>query len=348
MLDGLSTAVAIVTADGYLIELNTAAEALLGVSRTQARERHLASLHPGLAPLEALIGRALGSGQSFGCEIDLRPTYQQNEEMAITARATPLRTERGQYALLEMIDATQWRHIDREQALLHQHDTSRRVIYQLAHEIRNPLGGLRGAAQLLERQLPTEELREYTRIIIGEADRLAALTNALLGPARGLHREAVNVHEILERVRTLIESEESAGITITRDYDPSLPPVSVDRDQLLQAVLNIVRNAAQAVRRSPAGTGRIVLRTRALTNWIIGTRRHRLAASIEIEDDGAGVDPELGDSIFYPLVSGHKDGTGLGLPLAQDILSRHDGLIEYRSRPGQTVFMLRLPLEADA
>ena len=345
MLDGLTTAVAVVTAEGYILQLNTAAEALLGISSTQAQDRHLTSLHPELAPLASLVSRALDSGQSFGCEIDLRPMYQQHEEMSITARATPLRTERGQVALLELIDATQWRHIDREQALLHQHDTSRRVIYQLAHEIRNPLGGLRGAAQLLERQLPTEDLREYTRVIIGEADRLAALTNALLGPARGIHREAVNVHEILERVRTLIESEAPAGITITRDYDPSLPPVSVDRDQLLQAVLNVVRNAVQAIQRSPTAAGRLRLRTRALTNWIIGNKRQRLAASIEIEDDGPGVDPELGDAIFYPLVSGHPDGTGLGLPLAQDILSRHEGLIEYRSRPGQTVFMLRLPLE---
>jgi len=314
------------------------------VSGTQAADRHLTSLHPELAPLESLVARSLASGQTFGCEIGLRPAYQQNEEMAITARATPLRADRGQYALLEMIDATQWRHIDREQALIHQHDTGRRVIYQLAHEIRNPLGGLRGAAQLLERQLPTEELREYTRVIIGEADRLAALTSSLLGPARTLHREQVNVHEITERVRALLEGEAAAGITVQRDYDPSLPPVSVDRDQLLQAFLNVARNAVEAIGRTTGG-GRIVLRTRALTNSIIGSTRHRLVASIEVEDNGPGVDPALGDSIFYPLVSGHPGGTGLGLPLAQEILSRYGGLIEYRSRPGQTVFMLRLPLE---
>jgi len=339
----------VVTPDGYTCQLNAAAESLLGVSGNQARDRHLPSLQPELAPLGPLIERAATSGQTYGHEFDIRPPWQQAEVMQVTARATPVRADRSSFVILELIDATQWRHIDREKALINQHDASRRVIYQLAHEIRNPLGGLRGAAQLLERQLPTDELREYTRIIIGEADRLAALTDSLLGPARALKREPVNIHEILERVRALLENEVPRGISLVRDYDPSLPPLPIDRDQMLQAVLNIARNAVQAVAGNAArgGEGRIILRTRALTNWIIGSQRHRVVANIEIEDDGPGVPPELGDSIFYPLVSGSRTGTGLGLPLAQEILSRHGGLIEYRSRPGQTVFMLRLPMEIE-
>lgn len=333
------------TSDGYACHLNAAAESLLGVSGNQASDRHLPSLQPEFAPLASLIERAVASGQTYGHEFDLRPSRQSAEVMQITARATPVRGDRSTFVILELIDATQWRHIDREKALINQHDASRRVIYQLAHEIRNPLGGLRGAAQLLERQLPTGELREYTRIIIGEADRLAALTDSLLGPARSLRREPVNIHEILERVRALIESEAPQGLSLVRDYDPSLPAIPVDRDQMMQAVLNIVRNAVQAVGRNGERGGRIVLRTRALTNWVIGNQRHRVVVNIEIEDDGPGVAPELGDSIFYPLVSGSSTGTGLGLPLAQEILSRHGGLIEYRSRPGQTVFMLRLPME---
>jgi two-component system nitrogen regulation sensor histidine kinase GlnL len=336
----------VVTPDGYVRHLNTAAESLLGVSSNQARDRHLPSLQPELAPLGSLVSRAVVSGQSYGHVFDLRAVYQQGEIMKITGRATPLRNERGVFVIIELIDATQWRNIDREKALINQHDASRRVIYQLAHEIRNPLGGLRGAAQLLERQLATDELREYTNVIIGEADRLAALTDSLLGPARSLRREETNIHEILERVRTLLESEAGTGATIVRDYDPSLPPIAIDRDQMLQAVLNIARNAVQAT--AGRDGSRIVLRTRALTNWIIGNQRHKVIANIEIEDDGPGVSPELGDSIFYPLVSGRTGGTGLGLPLAQEILSRHGGLIEYRSRPGQTVFMLRLPMDATA
>jgi two-component system nitrogen regulation sensor histidine kinase GlnL len=345
ILDSITTAVVVVTADGYVCFLNGAAESLLGVSANQALDRHLPSLQPELAPLGSLIERAVSSSQTFGHEFDLRPAYRQSEVMRVTGRATPVRWERNLYVVLELIDATQWRHIDREKALINQHDASRRVISQLAHEIRNPLGGLRGAAQLLEKQLATEELREYTRIIIGEADRLAALTDSLLGPIRAPRRETVNIHEILERVRALLENEAPPGISLVRDYDPSLPPIPVDRDQMLQAVLNIARNAVQAVSRSAGAAGRVTLRTRALTNWIIGERRHKVIANIEIEDDGPGVAAELGDSIFYPLVSGNPDGTGLGLPLAQEILSRHGGLIEYRSRPGQTVFMLRLPID---
>jgi two-component system nitrogen regulation sensor histidine kinase GlnL len=338
----------VVTPDGYVHHLNAAAESLLGVINNQARDRHLPTLLPELAPLSALIERSCASGQTYGHEFDVRPTYQQGEVIRVTGRATPIRSERSAYVILELIDATRWRHIDREKALIMQHDASRRVTCQLAHEIRNPLGGLRGAAQLLERQLPTDELREYTRIIIGEADRLAALTDSLLGPARSLRRELINVHEILERVCALIASEAPPGVALARDYDPSLPAIPVDRDQMLQAVLNVARNALQALTQRKDGSvgGRIVLRTRALTNWIIGNQRHKVIANVEIEDDGPGVSPELGDSIFYPLVSGHQRGTGLGLPLAQEILSRHGGLIEYRSRPGQTVFMLRLPLEA--
>lgn len=334
-----------VTGEGFVRHLNAAAESLLGVSSNQARDRHLPTLLPELAPLAVLIERCCESGQTYGHDFDLQTGFHRTEPMQITGRATPVRDKREALVILELIDATQWRHIDREQALINQHDASRRAIYQLAHEIRNPLGGLRGAAQLLERQLPTEELREYTRIIIGEADRLAALTDNLLGPARGLQCEPINIHEILERVRVLLDNEAPAGVTIVRDYDPSLPALNIDADQMLQALLNIGRNALQALTENAGEAGQITLRTRALTNWTIGGQRHKLIANIEIEDNGPGVPPELGDSIFYPLVSGRAHGTGLGLALAQDILSRHGGLIEYRSRPGQTVFMLRLPLD---
>lgn len=337
-----------VSADGHVHRLNAAAEALLGVSNNQARGRHLPTILPELEPLARLIERCCASGQTFGHDFDLRRGHQNGEPMQITGRAAPVTIDREQFVIVEFIDATQWRHIEREQALINQHDASRRVIYQLAHEIRNPLGGLRGAAQLLQRQLGTEELREYTRIIIGEADRLAALTDNLLGPARTFRRELVNIHEVVERVRALLQNEAPAGVGFQRDYDPSLPPVNIDRDQMVQALLNVGRNAIQALGHGADGSGRIIFRTRALTNWIIGGQRHRVIANIEIEDDGPGVAPELGDSIFYPLVSGRAEGTGLGLALAQEILSRHGGLIEYRSRPGQTVFMLRLPLGTEA
>jgi two-component system nitrogen regulation sensor histidine kinase GlnL len=256
-------------------------------------------------------------------------------------RVSPLAADELGGFILELLDASQWRLMDREKSLISQHGASRRIIRQLAHEVRNPLGGLRGAAQLLERELQEPGLREYTQVIIREADRLVALTDNLLGPTRQACREAVNIHELLERVILLLDSEVSQRVELIRDYDPSLPPVQGDTNQLMQALLNLGRNAVQAI----GDAGRIVFRTRALTGYLIGDQRHRLVMSVEIEDNGPGVPEELLESLFYPLVTSRPEGTGLGLPLAQDLVSRNGGLIEFESSPGRTVFLMRLPVE---
>jgi two-component system nitrogen regulation sensor histidine kinase GlnL len=229
----------------------------------------------------------------------------------------------------------------RDSALLVQQGGSRVMARQLAHEIKNPLGGLRGAAQLLERELPSAELKEYTRVIIGEADRLCALVDSLLGPARAVVRAPVNVHELIDHVFRLARAEAPSGVAIERDYDPSLPAIRLDRDLIVQAMLNLARNAVQAV----GERGQLMLRSRALMNATIGTERHRIVASLQFEDDGPGVPPELGETIFYPLVTARAGGTGLGLAVAQDIATRHGGIIEFDSRPGRTVFSLLLPME---
>lgn len=286
-----------------------------------------------------LVQRAVAEGQSFGQLVSLSPPNKLDEPIEVACRVSPLRGAR-EVLLVELFDATSWRHIQREQTMQSQRDASRRMIRQLAHEIRNPLGGLRGAAQLLERELPTAALREFTRIIIGEADRLTALTDGLLGPGRRPEPAQVNVHEVLERVRALVASEQGTAVQVIRDYDPSLPSLVADADQLLQALLNLARNAVQSV----GSAGHLVFRTRALTNFPIGALRHKVVASIEIEDDGPGVPAEIAESIFYPLVTGRPDGTGLGLPISQDLIVRNGGLIEFQSRPGRTVFMVRVPL----
>lgn len=296
---------------------------------------------PGLRSLEDLLRRVASEGEIFGQLISLTAAHKSEAPIEVACHVAPFRGP-GQRVIVELSDATQWRQIDREHALISQRDASRRMIRQLAHEIRNPLGGLRGAAQLLERELPTPELREFTRIIIGEADRLTALTDSLLGPVRRPQREDVNVHAVLERVVTLVASEHRDAVKPIRDYDPSLPTLSADPDQLMQALLNIARNAVQSI----APDGHVIFRTRALTNFPIGTIRHKLGLSIEIEDNGPGVPDDLAESIFYPLVTGRPGGTGLGLPISQDLVSRHGGLIEYQSRPGKTVFTVRLPAVA--
>ena len=262
------------------------------------------------------------------------------EERIVDCRVSPIDT--GDASLLvEITDVTRRNRISRENALLIQHGAGRQMIRQLAHEIKNPLGGIRGAAQLLERQLVEAELKEYTGVVISETDRLAALVNTLLGPGGPPNKVPVNVHELLEYVVRIIEAEDSGGIRIRRDYDPGLPLIDLDRDQLIQAFLNLVRNATAALE----GQGTIVLRTRAVLNFTIGDQRHRVIASIEIEDDGPGIPTDLQDSVFYPLVTSRPDGTGLGLPAAQELISRHGGLIEFESRPGRTVFFVRIPLD---
>jgi two-component system nitrogen regulation sensor histidine kinase GlnL len=339
ILQNITTGIVLLDADDHIFYLNAAAEELLGVSIRQANGEHLQRLRPGIEELWALIPKVRSSGYGYAREIKLWSPERDSQN--VTVRVSP-NDSLPESLIVELSDATQRHQIDRETNLMNQHGVSRQIIRQLAHEIRNPLGGLRGAAQLLERELPTPELREFTRIIIGEADRLAGLMNNLLGPTQPPRKDPINVHEVLEHVAVLIENEaHDHDLKLIRDYDPSLPNLMLDRDQMIQAVLNIARNAMQSLDRG----GCLTLRTRALTNVMLGKERKKLIASIEIEDNGPGVPEELRESLFFPLVSGRAGGSGLGLPLAQDLVSRHNGLIEFTSQPGSTIFMLRLPVE---
>jgi two-component system nitrogen regulation sensor histidine kinase GlnL len=318
--------------------LNSAAESLLGVSSRRIAGRPIGELlHPS-NELVALCRRALDTGLTFGLrELTARAG---DRELVLDCRAAPLEQERS--LLLELLDTERDRKVRREAALVAQQQLSRRIIRQLAHEVKNPLGGLRGAAQLLERQLPQPELKAYTRVIIEEADRLAALVDGILRAGGAPRTEEVNLHRITEHVAQLIEAEKPTRVEIVRDYDPSLPPVHVDRNQMIQAFLNLARNALQAV----GDSGRITFRTRALSNLTLGGEQHRLVLSAEVEDNGPGIPDELKETIFYPLVTGRPTGTGLGLTIAQDLVSRNGGLIEFSSQPGRTVFNMRLPVTA--
>jgi two-component system nitrogen regulation sensor histidine kinase GlnL len=224
----------------------------------------------------------------------------------------------------------------REERIAAEQAANRELIRNLAHEIKNPLGGLRGSAQLLERELDEPDLKEYTQVIIKEADRLQALMDRMLTPHRAPRIEPLGVHEVLEHVRSLIKAE--FGVVIERDYDPSLPELIGDREQLIQAVLNIARNAAQA------GSASIVFRTRAVRQTTILRQRYKLALELQVIDDGPGVPEEIRERIFNPLVSGREGGTGLGLSLAQTLVQYHQGVIEFESRPGRTIFRILLPL----
>jgi two-component system nitrogen regulation sensor histidine kinase GlnL len=246
--------------------------------------------------------------------------------------------------LLELRELDQQIRIAREAKLVEHQQANRELIRNLAHEIKNPLGGIRGAAQLLERELPGPELREFTQVIVKEADRLQSLMNRLLTPSRLPQIEMINVHEVMERVRTLVLAEHPEGLAVRRDYDVSLPDLPGDKESLIQAVLNVARNAAQAMN----GRGQIAFRTRVARQVTIAKARYRLAVAVEIEDNGPGVPENLADKIFYPLVTGRDGGSGLGLSLAQSYVHQHQGLIEFESVPGRTCFTILLPVRSPA
>jgi len=323
-----------------IVALNPAAENILCISQKRARGQSLLQLVDDEPEMRDILTRVESTGDHYANEMRLAPTEAHNEERIVDCRVSPITTDDARL-LVEITDVTRRSQISRENALLIQHGAGRQMIRQLAHEIKNPLGGIRGAAQLLERQLPDAELREYTDVVISETDRLAALVDTLLGPGGPPNKQPVNVHELLEYVVRIIAAEDQRNVTIRREYDPGLPTIALDRDQMVQAFLNLVRNAAAAL----DGQGTLTLRSRAVTNFTIGDTRHRGIASIEIEDDGPGIPVEMQDSVFYPLVTSRPEGTGLGLPAAQELLSRHNGLIEFESRPGRTVFFVRIPLE---
>jgi two-component system, NtrC family, nitrogen regulation sensor histidine kinase GlnL len=341
VLDSLSTAVVLLDHNLLVCELNPAAENLLGISESRAMDNPFLPLVDDDRELRDLLLRALATGVTYANELRLGPTEVHAEHRIIDCRVSSASLGPDEpYILVELTDVSRRSRINREQALIIQHGAGRQMVRQLAHEIKNPLGGLRGAAQLLERQLDSDELREYTSVIISETDRLVDLVDTLLGPGGPPNKQQCNIHELLEYVIRVVRPEIGDKLTIRRDYDPGLPLIALDRDQILQALLNIVRNAATAL----DGYGEIALRSRAIMNFTIGDTRHRVVASIEIEDDGPGIAPELQDSVFYPLVTSRPDGTGLGLPAAQELISRHGGLIEFESRPGKTTFLIRIPI----
>jgi two-component system, NtrC family, nitrogen regulation sensor histidine kinase GlnL len=341
-LENLTTGVVLLGAGLEVRYANPAAEQLLGVSRLQLAGRVLTDVVPGLDVLVPLLERVRDTGQGFSRREVLVAAPPAGEPgLALDCALTTSESTTGtRELLLEMADASRRLRIDREKALLAQLEASRSMVRQLAHELRNPLGGIRGAAQLLSRQLETPAQTDYTSLIIREADRLVALTSALLGPVRAPQKTLSNIHEYLEHVHQLVVAEAASEIHVERDYDPSLPPILLDGDLVIQAMLNLARNALAALE----GRGRIIFRTRVLTNETIGHRRCRLGACVEIEDDGPGVPEELRETLFYPLVTGRPGGSGLGLAVAQELVSRHDGLIEYSSRPGRTVFRMLFPI----
>lgn len=349
LLDNLSTAVLLVDAALIVRYMNPSAEALLAISRARTIGAPLADcfIELGDTDTSATLRNTLATAHPFTKrEAHLRIGLQ--EIIVDYTVATLMSPGHPPALLIEMQQIDRLLRISREDALLANHQATRALIRGVAHEIKNPLGGIRGAAQLLAKTLKTAELAEYTNIIVEETDRLRNLADRMLGPRRLPEMQPVNIHECLERVRSLMMVEAEGHVHIQRDYDPSLPELKADPDQLIQAILNITGNALQALRENPDQENpHIILRTRHLRQFTIGAMRHRLVMRVEIIDNGPGIAQTLLESIFYPMVSGRANGTGLGLSIAQDIVHQYHGLIECESRPGRTVFSILLPVEQE-
>ncbi|MCE1239954.1 MAG: ATP-binding protein [Azonexaceae bacterium] len=341
-LDLLASAVLLIDEAQGIRFVNPSGENLLAVSSRAVVGKRLSDICTCSATLQSAIDNGLANNWGYtGQNIELK--RGDGEVLHLNCTVTPLRPDiaAGMRLLLELQPIEHHLAATREERLLEQQQANRELIRNLAHEIKNPLGGIRGAAQLLEHELSNPSLKEYTQVIIKEADRLQDLMQRLLTPHRAMLPTTVNIHEILERVRSLLTAEFPGSLQMQRDYDTSLPELVGDREQLIQAVLNIARNAAQAME----GAGEIVLRTRALRQVTLAKKRYRLAMEIKVIDNGPGIPEKIRERMFYPLVSGREGGSGLGLTIAQNFIQHHHGTIDCSSQPGKTVFTLRLPVE---
>lgn len=333
--------------DWQIAYANPAAESLVAVSRKVLQQQALTDIFSSVDSLRDMaVGVLHGDVEARRQDMSLERPGQE----PIHAHAVVSRLEGGAHdegiILIELLPNDQKIRMDREERILDLTSANKELIRNLAHEIKNPLGGIRGAAQLLEFELPERALREYTQVIIKEADRLQTLVDRLLEPHRHPHIVSmVNIHEVLERVRSVILAEFPSGLRIVRDYDASLPEVQGDKEQLIQTVLNIVHNAAQALAEQiRQGDAQILLHTRIARKVTIAKKLHKLALDLHVIDNGPGIPEDIRERIFYPLVSGRDGGSGLGLTLAQTFVQQHEGLIECDSRPGQTDFRILLPL----
>lgn len=343
LIEALATAVVVTDEALRISKVNAAAESLLALSATTLLGRSLADFFGTASDFIRLIERTLRDRRSF-TERNLELTAFGLPSVPVDCTVTlwELGAATPAKIIIELASVERHQRIQFEEKLLLQNQATSALMRGLAHEVKNPLGGIRGAAQLLERELEDRRHAEYTQIIIGEVDRLRILVDKMLGPLGTLDNQPVNIHDVLEHVRQLVQAEHIGAFEFCRDYDPSLPDLLGDRDQLIQAFLNLVRNAARAL---DGREGRITLRSRAQRKFTIGDKQHRLVIRIDVIDTGPGVAPDIADRIFFPLVSGYADGSGLGLPLAQSMISRQGGVIGFTSEPGHTEFSVWLPIE---
>ncbi len=340
ILDNLNESVMLFDADLKLVYANPAAEMLLGASTRQIIGLPFTDLVMPRDPVIDQLQDAVQSNHPFS-KHEQSVTLFSGTELTVDFTVNVIHSNFDEPQILfEILPVERLLRITRDDALVAQQAATQELLRGLAHEIKNPLGGLRGAAQLLERELEKEEQKEYTSVIINEADRLQKLVNRLLGPSGMPRNREVNIHEIIEYVRNIVIKDRHTNVLFHRDYDPSIPEIEGDPDLLIQALMNIINNAYEAL----GNTGNITVRTRVLRKYTIGQVQHRLVMKVDVIDDGPGIPEHIKDKIFFPMVTGRAEGTGLGLSIAQRLVHQHGGLIEVESQPGRTNFSILLPI----
>ena len=345
LLEYLNTGILLLDVDLSVIYMNPAAEVLLQVSGRQGLGEHFYDLAWESEADKVALQESISTGYTF-TKRETEVVLHSAQTITVDYSVSPILHPESHTPclLIEIQGRDRLMRISREEQIISKQETTRELVRGMAHEIKNPLGGIRGAAQLLSRALPDASLDEYTNIIIEEADRLRDLVDRLLGSHQLPKQEATNIHEVIERVCQLIEVDQLGDIKIIRDYDPSIPEFISDKSQLIQAILNLCRNAVQAMIEADIEQPTLTLRTRTKSQFTIGHLRHRLVAHISITDNGPGIPDNLKENLFYPMVSGRAEGTGLGLSIAQSLINQHDGIIEYESETGRTQFSIFLPL----
>lgn len=339
ILDQLVTCIVIINDEFEICYVNTAAEQLFKQSNKRMIGSALTELYHDLSSQLQLFKQALAEQQGFTDNL-ASLTFLDGQHITIDLCTSPICWQQQPALLLEIRQVDQQQRISTEMHQRTQQQLAKDLVRGLAHEIKNPLGGLRGAAQLLDRQL-TGDAKEYTQMIIEQADRLNNLVDRLLGPNKHVTHTKHNIHQIIEKILQLLSIELPSGITIERDYDPSIPDLSMDPEQIQQALLNIIQNAIQALGQQ----GQIKISTRVANQVTISGKRHRLALEIKIIDNGPGIPPELKQTLFYPMVTGRAEGTGLGLSIAQTLIQQHQGRIDFSSHSGYTEFTVTIPVQ---
>ena len=342
--DWLATPIAVLESNGTVVFVNSELEDVIGQSRRSLEGQSFLNYFADSQPLvHALTGARANEFAALRYDTEL---LRIKPEEVLPVHVIVAQSDQSGQVIIELLPIQQQTRQDREERLMDQAHANKELIRNLAHEIKNPLGGIRGAAQLLEMDLVSKELTEYTQVIIREADRLQTLVDRLLAPHRRPHMVGdVNIHEVCERVRSLIVAEFPKGLRVIRDYDISIPEFRGDREQLIQAVLNIAHNAALALsERVIEGDAQLTFKTRITRQVTFGKQRYRLALELHVIDNGPGVPDSIKDRIFFPLISGREGGSGLGLTLAQTFVQQHHGMIECESVPGRTDFKILIPL----